>query len=528
MNFPPEGFAGGDRTVSRNVPVEIPATATDPDGDALSCAWDVTPPGAAGPQVLVPEGPCGPAQLRPSFRPAAEGPYLVTFTVHDVVNGVAVHTVQRSATITAVNDAPIASVSYNPFYANLGPPGGTTPPVVLDATSSSDANGDPLSYAWSLTSTPGGVAVSLSGATTANPSFVPPVEGEYLLTLVVSDPAAFGRGAASSAPLQVAVRVGRHVLALSHEVTAVAYAKGADKVVMVGRDPNGYVPTQKLWVIDPIAGTETAGVELVAPPVALAVSPDGRTAVVSFDANYLPRVQEVNLQTGAAATAQSLREYDAEMAWSSRSRVYYFQPYYPQNAFGDAIHVLDLTIRDDYMAACSGCDLYGARGTRGRTDVTGTTLLVLNANEKELDAYAINADASLTRKAAATGEASVDLWTSPDGGWLVLSSGAVYRYLAASGTLTKAAATIPGAPLLHADAHAGGAAVALSGDGRALSRFDLTASGTPSTGQDALPIFGVDGYGAQTHGQYAFLSADGTRRFVLTLCAYGWGLVSYP
>ncbi len=74
--------------------------------------------------------------------------------------------------------------------------------VTLDARASSDANNDPLSYAWTLVSAPSSsTLLMLSAATSARPSFVPDVAGVYNFNLVVSD------GRANSAPVAVAVQV---------------------------------------------------------------------------------------------------------------------------------------------------------------------------------------------------------------------------------------------------------------------------------------------------------------------------------
>jgi hypothetical protein len=60
--------------------------------------------------------------------------------------------------------------------------------VTMDGTSSSDADvGDTLSYRWSFVSLPSGSTVSLSDATVPNPSFTPDKDGDYVLSLVVSD-----------------------------------------------------------------------------------------------------------------------------------------------------------------------------------------------------------------------------------------------------------------------------------------------------------------------------------------------------
>lgn len=57
--------------------------------------------------------------------------------------------------------------------------------VFLDGTGSSDVDGDSLSYHWQMTRGP--AQIVLEGAETARPEFVPPAEGEYQLSVMVSD-----------------------------------------------------------------------------------------------------------------------------------------------------------------------------------------------------------------------------------------------------------------------------------------------------------------------------------------------------
>lgn len=73
--------------------------------------------------------------------------------------------------------------------ANAGPdqtqPIGST--VHLDGTGSSDPDGDALTFQWTLTNKPATSNATLSGATTALPTFVLDVAGTYQIQLVVSD-----------------------------------------------------------------------------------------------------------------------------------------------------------------------------------------------------------------------------------------------------------------------------------------------------------------------------------------------------
>ncbi|MFI4981156.1 MAG: PKD domain-containing protein, partial [Nevskiales bacterium] len=74
--------------------------------------------------------------------------------------------------------------------------------VTLDGSKSSDPYNTALTYAWTQT---GGPTVSLNGANTVNPTFVPTFADQYSFQLVVTDKV--GR---SSAPASVSITVGSH------------------------------------------------------------------------------------------------------------------------------------------------------------------------------------------------------------------------------------------------------------------------------------------------------------------------------
>jgi hypothetical protein len=59
--------------------------------------------------------------------------------------------------------------------------------VQLDGSGSSDPDGDPLTYSWSVISRPAGSYVSLTGSFTATPTFTPDKEGVYVFSLTVYD-----------------------------------------------------------------------------------------------------------------------------------------------------------------------------------------------------------------------------------------------------------------------------------------------------------------------------------------------------
>jgi len=79
------------------------------------------------------------------------------------------------------NSAPIALVDANQISVHAGDV------VNLDGSSSFDANGDTLSFAWSTVTAPAGNTPTLTTPNQATASFTPAVDGSYDLRLTVSD-----------------------------------------------------------------------------------------------------------------------------------------------------------------------------------------------------------------------------------------------------------------------------------------------------------------------------------------------------
>ncbi|MEM6475372.1 MAG: autotransporter domain-containing protein [Pseudomonadota bacterium] len=156
VNQAPVVDAGPDQTVAGGASVSLTGTATDPDNDPLTFQWVQV----AGPAVTLTGG----NTLTPTFTapPRALNAQVLQFAL-DVSDGTTTATDTISITVPA-NQAPVA---------NAGPAQNANglAPVTLDATASSDPDGDPIIYNWTQIS---GTTVQLSGANTATPTFTAP------------------------------------------------------------------------------------------------------------------------------------------------------------------------------------------------------------------------------------------------------------------------------------------------------------------------------------------------------------------
>lgn len=170
--------------------VQLQAAALDPDGDALGWSWSQV----GGPNALSVTGADSPTLSL--VVPDVPGDVVLAFTVtaKDPEGAEALATVRLLA--RNVNRAPAASIR-GPGSVLRGEA------VLLDATGSSDPDGEPLTWSWrqvSGTALDGGIAVGPAWSFTA-----PAVESEETLTLelTVTDPS--GATATALHALQVTV-----------------------------------------------------------------------------------------------------------------------------------------------------------------------------------------------------------------------------------------------------------------------------------------------------------------------------------
>ncbi|MBS0455666.1 MAG: PKD domain-containing protein [Proteobacteria bacterium] len=214
--------------------------SSDADGDTLSYRWTLASrPNGSAAALDASTG------STVNLTPDVPGDFVVTL----VVNDGKVDSSATSATLHAVNVAPVANAGFD-HSLRIGETG------VLDGSASSDLNGDTLTYAWSVTAQPSGSTATLTDATQAFAHFVPDVAGDYTFALVVND------GALPSA--QDTVHLTAVAIGSNRAPTADA---GIDQNVSIGTvvtldgsassDPDGNTITYA-WTLDSKPANSTA------------------------------------------------------------------------------------------------------------------------------------------------------------------------------------------------------------------------------------------------------------------------------
>jgi RHS repeat-associated protein len=248
---PPTANAGPNQTVEVESTVQLDGShSTDLQGYPLTYNWSIlsTPPGSTA-------ALSDPHAVKPTFKADLLGNYIIQLIVNDGVANSAATTV----TISTNDVAPVA----NPGQAQTVTVGTV---VTLDGTQSTDSDGQPLTYSWSMTTKPSGSNATLVSPTSAKPSFRADLPGTYVIQLIVND------GFLNSQPSTVTIS--------TNDVAPVANP-GANQTVIAGAtvqlDGTGSTdsdsqPLTYSWAIlsQPSGGTATLSSATAAKPTFVA------------------------------------------------------------------------------------------------------------------------------------------------------------------------------------------------------------------------------------------------------------------
>jgi hypothetical protein len=173
-NRPPTADAGPDRDSEVDEPIRFNGRdSSDPDGDQLTYAWRLLSR-PEGSEVQLTDTD----QARARLRPDVVGTYEAELTVTDPAG--------ESDTDTAIANVTIGN---RPPTADAGDDAdvAVAAEATLDASGSSDPDGDDLTFTWSIVSQPSGSSATLDGTDGQTTTFTPDVEGEYTMSVTVDD-----------------------------------------------------------------------------------------------------------------------------------------------------------------------------------------------------------------------------------------------------------------------------------------------------------------------------------------------------
>lgn len=172
INVAPIADAGPDQSVFVGDLVTLDSgQSMDADGDSLTYQWSLTTVPAGSAAVLT-----NSISAAPSFTADVAGTYVVSLLVNDGT----INSAPDTVSISTINVAPVADAGPNQSVLE-----GTL--VSLDGSGSNDADGDPLTYQWSLTSAPAGSFTQLNNSSSVTPTITPDIAGMYVISLVVND-----------------------------------------------------------------------------------------------------------------------------------------------------------------------------------------------------------------------------------------------------------------------------------------------------------------------------------------------------
>jgi len=314
------------------------SASSDANSDPLTYAWTLTSKPAGSAAAL-----SSSTSAKPTFKADVAGTYVASLTVNDGKVDSTVATGSITASVANVPPVANAGVAQSVNLGDL---------VTLDGSASSDANGDALTYAWTVQSFPSFFAPTITGGNTARPTFAARDAGTYVLSLVVND------GRVSSPASTVTVTV-------SNVVGPTPAGSG----LVLGNGTN-------VWTMDEATMTKRVDFSCSVGLQTIARRPDG--VIVG---NNMLQLYEINPVTGVCAALGNTPEWIRAVAVSASGQVFgmsYSQVARPDGSgLGNRLHKLTSTGDSQSNVIISGASSFVtaiAFGPDGQLYGLGSTL----------------------------------------------------------------------------------------------------------------------------------------------------------
>jgi len=193
-NAAPVANAGNNQNVTIGTTVTLDGTASsDANNDSLTYKWTLQSKPSNSSATI-----SSVTSARPTFKADLAGTYVATLVVSDGKANSELAVVSILASVA--NSAPVAKAG-----ANQNVVVGTS--ITLDGTGSTDANGDTLTYRWSLLYKPSNSLATLSSTSVSKPTFTADAVGTYVASLIVNDGQADSAAVASTTVIAEALNV---------------------------------------------------------------------------------------------------------------------------------------------------------------------------------------------------------------------------------------------------------------------------------------------------------------------------------
>ncbi len=470
------------------------AGSSDADGDVMTFAWSLIGP-AGSFATLRTNGPDA------WFTPDATGTYQVRLTVRDGIAASSATSTVEAIPSWPANHAPVAVIG-DDTVTLVGRP------VSFNLFRSFDPDHTPLTFTWRLAERPAASTTQLLEDATAWVTLRPDVAGRYRIELEVGD----GQLTSVAGVVVTAQDTpGGPVRPLDIALTDAEYSAALDRLVTVSSGPD------VLKLIDPATGTSQY-VALSSHPLAVAVSPDGLTAVVLQAA----KLSLVDLSQGALVATMPHSIQDPSDVVLTNGGLAYVMDDWSNGSVWSMNLATKLATQAPLPYSYSS-----SRTSRLKLHPGGGWLLAAfdDGALQRFDVSQGAVDAGPRTSSPGGYSACGNAWFTQDGGQFITGCGRVFRSERGATSEFANDGALPGVTTVVAAAHStpagklyvipGGLGPVSSnplGDDRTFLRYD--ASALQSEGAFFLGAFPGDAGAVDFHGRYVF-ARSGDAGFVV-------------